>query len=86
MDDDKTEEELKLEDEFKALADKFDDEVGIQLEIAEKAIKEAVKISEKYGIPFHAQVSPLSQTYTPASFEEKFGDLDREFVSDVLSV
>jgi hypothetical protein len=72
----------ELEEEFKALVEKHSKEIDEQLEIARKAIQKAQTISEKYGIPFYAGVSPLGQSYFPGSFPEKFGELDSEFVSD----
>ena len=82
----KTEEELKLEEEFTALVEKVTEKIDEQLAIAEKALAKAEKISEKYGIPFHAHISPLSQDYTPVSFQKKFGELDKQFVTDVLGI
>jgi len=64
--------ETELEVEFKKVFEKHSQEIEDQLETAAKAITKAEKLSEKYGLPFHAQVSPLSQPYWPASFSTKF--------------
>jgi hypothetical protein len=37
---------------------------------------EAEKLSDEHGIPFGSNISPLSQSYFPNSFREKFPDLD----------
>lgn len=50
---------------------------------ASAALAEAETLSERYGIPFDSSVSPLSQTYIPGTFGEKFPELDRDFVGDV---
>ena len=80
-----TQDELEdeLEVEFQKVYEKHADQIHEQLEIASKAIAKAEKIAEKYGIPFSASVSPLGQSYFPASFPEKFGELSLNFVSDL---
>lgn len=73
----------ELEVEFQKVYEKHADQIHEQLEIASKAIAKAEKIAEKYGIPFSASVSPLGQSYFPASFPEKFRELSLNFVSDL---
>lgn len=80
------EENPELEAEFMSVLNKHHSKIEEQLKIARKAISKAEKIAEKYGIPFDADVSPLSQTYTPASFEEKFGELDKEYVCEQIGI
>lgn len=80
------EENPELEAEFRALVKKHQAEIDEQLKIASKAIAKAEKLSEKYGIPFSSGVSPLGQSYTPASFQDKFGELDRETVMEITDV
>ena len=63
---------LKVQKEARVLIDKK----LIQLS---QALDEAVDISKKYGIPF--DVSTFGYTYTPDSFQEKFDDLDRVWLS-----
>jgi hypothetical protein len=81
--DAKTPEQLALEAEFEAVVKKAHSEIDAEVKIARDHIARAVKLSEKYGIPFHAGVSPLGNNYTPQSFKTKFPGLDTEFVSDV---
>jgi hypothetical protein len=72
----KTPEELsQLEEEFKAALKIAKDKINAKLAEAMDALVEAENISEEYGIPFHSNISPLSQTYTPASYKKKFGDI-----------
>lgn len=54
-----------------------------KLAIASAALDEAVAISEETGVPFSAYISPLSQSYLPNSFSEKFPELDSLFANDL---
>jgi hypothetical protein len=58
-----------LETAFKAVYDAHIGEIRAKIDEAAAAIREAEKISEKYGIPFRARVSPLAQNYVPNSFD-----------------
>ena len=82
-DEEEASENPELEAAFQKVADAHMHQIEEQLEIAAKAIAKAEKIAEKYGLPFQASVSPLSQSFTPESFWEKFGDLDSDFVMDI---
>ncbi len=64
-----------LEEQFKKAIDESTDKIYEQISIAEEAIEKACKISEEYGIPFYANVSPLGQVYRPDSFDKKWGKL-----------
>lgn len=57
-------------------------EINEKLEIASKAISEATQLAEEHGISFDANVSPLSQVYRAASFEEKWPELDKSWSKD----
>lgn len=76
-------EQTQLEKEFEAAQKIAITKIDEKLSIASAAIAEATKISEEYGIPFSSWVSPLGQAYTPTSYQDKFGDLDPDFVSEV---
>lgn len=54
-----------------------------KMAIASAALDEAVAISEETGIPLDAGISPLSQCYIPQSMQEKFPDVDREFMTEL---
>lgn len=86
MSEEKTKEQLKLEEEFKAAYEEANERIQKQMDIAKAAIAKAEAISENYGVPFDASVSPISQTYTPASFEEKFGELDHDALYDEFEI
>ncbi len=75
----------ELEAEFTAACEKHMVEIDKQIEIASKALQKAEKLAEKYGIPFHSHITPISQSYAPSSFYEKFNGLDSEFVYDLTS-
>lgn len=69
------EDRTDLEEKFKKAYAKASEKIDEQIEIAQKAISKAEEISEKYGIPFHSQITPLSMTYRPESFSDKWGEL-----------
>lgn len=78
MDEDNDEdlEDDTLDAEFIKIADATNKEIEAKMEEACKALNEAVKLSEKNGIPFRANISFLGQSYIPKSFENKFPDVD----------
>jgi hypothetical protein len=52
------------------------EEINAQIEIAAVALNEAVKISEKYGIPFKSVISPFEKrVYWPVSLKDKWKEL-----------
>lgn len=71
-----------LEKEFEKAVKKADEEIQQHFDAAVKAIKEAVKISEKYGVPYRFPVSLLNNTYTPKSFDKKWEKLREVDVDD----
>lgn len=87
----RAEKQAVLEKEFLTAAKKAVKQIRAQLVVANKAVQKAEEISEKYGIPFNpASVAPegfftaytehFSSVFTPESFDEKFGDLDLDFL------
>src|SRR5277367_6154618 len=80
---DHEEDEDELEAEFKAVVEAHLEEIEEQIQIATDAISKAEELSEKYGLPFRAGVSPLRQSYYPTTFHSKFGSLDQAVVSDI---
>lgn len=84
-DDEESEEteNSELEAEFKALCDAHMSEINEQIDVARVAIRKAVELSEKYGIPFSSDITPLGMSYCPDSYYGKFDELDKGFVSEV---
>jgi len=76
-------EDSKIERTFRLAVSDAHKRIDEKLAVARAALREAEKISEETGIPFSASISPLSQSYIPQSLEQKFPDLDPEFVSDL---
>lgn len=72
--------EKELELEFIIAAKKANELIRKKIEEASKKLQEAIQISEQYGIPFDSEVSPLSNTYTPRSFEDKYGSINKEIM------
>lgn len=81
-----TEDMEKLEEEFKHLMTSVGDQIEKKLAVAEQALADAIELSNKFGIPFYANISQLSQAYVPPSYEEKFQELDSDFVMDLTDV
>lgn len=91
--DDNTADTVDMEDldpEDSALEKEFRETAATALSLiqrkvveASKALSEAVKISEEYGIPFSSEVSFLGQPYKPASFGSKFSEIDDDFVDAI---
>lgn len=75
-----SEENTKLEEEFKAVVAEVTPQIDEQLKIAREAIRKAEELSEKYGVPFRSSVSPLGQSYFPKKVPD---GLDQDFVFDV---
>ncbi len=64
-----------LEKEFLELKDRVHVMITEKVSAAAKLLEEAEQISEKHGMPFHSSVSFIRNTFTPTSFEKKFGKL-----------
>lgn len=75
-----------LEDEFLKIVNEHKDEIQAKLKEASAALSAAVDLAEKYGVPFYSNISFLSQSYTPTSYYEKFPELERDVVGDLIDV
>lgn len=73
-------EDSELEREFRGKASEVLSEIYRKVSAASKLLTEAVKLSEEHGIPFNSEVSFLGQSYFPASFSEKYGDVNSDIV------
>ncbi len=65
---------MSLEEDFRKAYEDATARMDAKEDEARKLIQEIVQISEETGIPFRAIVSPLSQTYRPHTFIEKWGE------------
>lgn len=72
-----------LEKEFNKVVEIAKIKIIEQIKIASEALSKAEKISEEYGIPFYAHISPISNTYIPATYNDKWSSLDEEEVNGV---
>lgn len=87
LDEGEEEKELSdLEKEFKVTAEKVTEEINQKLNLASNYLSEAVRLSEKHGIPFDTNISFLGQSYTPKSFDSKYADVDSELVEELTGV
>lgn len=76
----------ELEEEFRELVEKGNEQIQEKIAIAARALREAVELSEQYGIPFYSRVSFLSQPYIPRSWNSKYSQLDDEVLEDLIEV
>lgn len=81
--DDLTKPDTEMERDFRRAYFSTIDLIEEKLNAASDLISEAVKISEKAGVPFRAHVSPISNSYCPRSKDDKFPELDQDFVNSV---
>src|ERR1700692_4068533 len=82
-----TEEIDELEKEFIHLMDSVGKQIDAKVKIAEQAMKEAVELSKKFGIPFTSRVSSIANNYISESFrEKKFSEINRKKVVDLIEV
>jgi hypothetical protein len=85
--EDEDAEQSELASEFETLCADVHEQIEAKMKVARKAVKEAVAIAEKHGVPFRADVSPLGNSYLPQSFHEsKFAELDQEVVCEIADV
>lgn len=71
----------ELEQAFLKEIEEVNPLIQAKLKEASKALKEAVQLAEQHGIPFQFGISPIWNSYTPYSFDAKWGDklnLDRD--------
>lgn len=76
----------ELEQEFKELVEDNLSKIEEKVAIAARALREAVELSEKFGVPFHSSVSFLDQPYVPSSFNQKFTQLGEEKFDKMCTV
>lgn len=79
-------EDNAMERQFRIALNKANEEMAKHLEAASKSLDKAVKISEKYGIPFDSSISFISNTYTPSTVKELHPKVDDDFINDVSGV
>lgn len=81
--DDLDQEDSTLEREFRNAANEVLVKIREKVVAASKLLDEAVELSEKHGIPFSSEISFLGQPYKPTTFDEKYGEIDADFVDSV---
>lgn len=72
-----------LEREFRLNAPKILKKIDQKISLASKYLAEAEEIAEENGIPFYSNISFLSQGFRPNSFEEKYGEVSSDIVSEI---
>ncbi len=83
-DDEIDQDQLDLENKFKQALQSVQSQFDIHLAEANEAIKKAVAVSNKTGIPFKCDLFCMpDRWYTPDSYESNFGELDYEFLEEL---
>lgn len=73
----------EIEREFRKAAPDVLEQIYKHVAEAHEALDKAVSLSEKHGIPFDSSISPLSQSYKPNSFGEKYEGVSDNIISAV---
>lgn len=81
--DDLDKEDSELEREFRAKANEVLTLIREKCAASAALLSEAVALSEAHGIPFNSEVSFLGQSYSPKSFQEKYGEVDGDLVYSI---
>jgi hypothetical protein len=84
--DDLDPQDTAMEREFRNAVIAHDEQIQNKLDEACRALNEAVELSDKFGVPFHSQISFLSQGYKPESINQIFGDLDTDLIVSITQV
>lgn len=74
--------EKDLEKQFQKELTQVDGQINSHLTEAGRHLKLAIQVAEDTGIPFLSGVSFIRNRYTPRSFNDKWKDLDREFLEE----
>ncbi len=72
----------KFEKEFQECLNMNKEKIEQKLREASDALDEACGLSEKFGIPFHSNVSEISQCYIPSGLKDKWPDVPQEFIDE----
>lgn len=82
-----SEEQCQLANEFETLCTDVQKQIKAKIEVARQALREAQELAEQHGVPFRSGISPLSNSFVPASFgKSKFRNLDREMIGEIAGV
>ncbi len=73
------------EQEFQELIKDVSERIKANLKKASDYLEEAILISDKYGIPFDAEISSICQRYTPHSINH-LTDEQKEIIKTVYSL
>lgn len=76
----------ELEKEFRTAVETCEKAIAEKVKQASAILDEACELAEKHGVPFYANVSHISQSYTPVTFGEKFGSLNKDVVDELCGV
>lgn len=80
--------ESPLAKEFDQHCQSIGKQISEKLAIARQALKDATDLADQHGVPFHAGISPLRNSYVPKNFpgKSKFAKLDQEVICEIAGV
>jgi len=79
--------ETPLAKEFMQHCSDVGKQIAARLDTARKFLNEAQELADAHGVPFHASISPLSNSYVPKGFSQtKFAALDQEVICEIAGV
>lgn len=73
-----------LEQEFRETLKQVGKQIQDKLNEAGRLISEAEELSEQYGVPFSAHISPLGQDYFPYNIRKRWGELGEDRIEKVI--
>lgn len=77
----------QLEKEFKALLGSVGKEIENKVNQAEKLMKEACELADRYGIPFSSNIiDTMNGWYIPETFQERFATLDKDVAMELTDI
>lgn len=79
----KSTKEQTLEEEFVSLKEETLGKIKIQIDIARTALEKAESISEKFGIPFTANISRSETVYIPLTFADLHSHLNKDWLDTI---
>lgn len=80
-------EENQLAKEFEDHIAAHRDEIRAAEKLAIEALRKAVALADKYGVPYRFGISFLGNSYVPAAFiDSKFRKLEDEVICDIAGV
>lgn len=72
-----------IERKFRLAVTQANAEMNKHLEDASEALRKAVEVAEKYGVPFDSNISPIGNTYSPESVRSLHPKVSTDFIDSL---